>query len=81
MKAGICSIIWKDRLSISEVIATAARVGAQGVEVWGQPPHTPDSGDLEEAIRIRDQLDMHGLEAPQFGSYARAGEANFATHV
>jgi len=79
MKAGICSIIWKDRLRISEVVATAARVGAQGVEVWGQPPHTPDPVDLANAIRLREELDRYGLEAPQFGAYARAGEADFGS--
>jgi len=81
MKAGICSIIWKERLSVSEVIAAAARVGAQGVEVWGQPPHTATPTDPDAVRRIRNELGKHGLEAPQFGSYARAGETDFGNQL
>lgn len=77
MRAGICSIIWKDKLDIFEIISTAARVGATGIEVWGQAPHIPDATDLGHVARIREAMQVEGLEAPQFGSYARAATDGF----
>ena len=77
MNAGICSIIWKEKLDIFEVIRTAARVGAAGIEVWGQPPHIPDPTELDDVARVREAMQAAGLEAPQFGSYARAGVDGF----
>ncbi|HCU38523.1 MAG TPA: hypothetical protein DGT21_24820 [Armatimonadetes bacterium] len=77
MKAGICSIIWKENLDIFEVINTAARVGAAGIEVWGQAPHIADADDLDHVARIREAIEVAGLQAPQFGSYARAGADGF----
>jgi len=78
---GICSIIWKERLDIFAVLATAARIGAEGVEVWGQPPHVADPQDLDHARRLRDALRAHGLTAPQYGSYAAAGRADFGDRI
>ena len=77
MKVGICSIIWKERLDIFEVVATAARVRADGIEVWGQAPHVPDLADHEHLKRIREAMQSEGLVAPQFGSYVRAGTDGF----
>ncbi len=77
MKAGICSIIWKERMDIFDVVATAARVGAEGIEVWGQPPHIPDAADLDHVAEIREAMEANGLAAPQYGSYASAGKAGF----
>lgn len=77
MKVGICSIIWKDRLDIFDVIDTAGRVGAEGIEVWGQDPHVPDPHDLAHVEKIREAMDEAGLAAPQFGSYARVGSDDF----
>lgn len=77
MQVGICSIIWKDRLDILGVIDTARRVGADGIEVWGQAPHVPDPSDLGHVASIRDAMRQAGLAAPQYGSYARAGTPGF----
>ncbi len=81
MKAGICSIIWKERMDIFDVVATAAKVGAAGIEVWGQPPHIPDPTDLKHVARLREAMEAKGLAAPQFGSYVYAGNENFLTDM
>ena len=78
MNAGICSIIWKDRLDIFEVIETAARVGAEGIEIWGQPPHIPEGNDPGRVADIAEAMQARDIIAPQFGSYARATAADFA---
>jgi len=41
VKIGVCTIAWRDQLPIFEIIETAARIGFDGIEVWGRPPHTP----------------------------------------
>ena len=81
MKAAICSIAWKDRLGIFEIVDVAARIGAQGLEVWGQPPHIPDVADADHVARLRDALEERRLAAPQYGSYARAGTDGFAVRA
>ncbi|MFO7945696.1 MAG: sugar phosphate isomerase/epimerase family protein [Armatimonadota bacterium] len=77
MKVGICSIIWKDRMDIFDVIDTAQRVGAEGIEVWGQAPHIPDPQDLQHVSEVAEAMKEAGLSAPQYGSYARVGSDDF----
>jgi len=81
MQGGICSIIWKDRLDLFQIIETAKRTGAQGIEVWGQAPHVPEPTDLGHVAAIRAALCAAGLAAPQYGSYARAGMPGFAAKL
>jgi len=68
-------------MDIFDVVATAARVGAEGIEVWGQPPHIPDATDLEHVAKIREAMEANGLAAPQFGSYVYAGKEDFLTNM
>jgi sugar phosphate isomerase/epimerase len=81
LRAAICSIIWKERMDIFEVVRTAARVGAEGIEVWGQAPHIPDPGDLDHVARIREAMATAGIFAPQYGSYTRAATDEFITNL
>jgi len=81
LKVGICSIIWKDRMDIFDVVKTAARVGAEGIEIWGQPPHIPDPENLDHVSRIREAMQAEGIAAPQYGSYTCAGKEQFATDI
>lgn len=81
MKAAICSIIWKERMDIFEVVEAAARVGAEGIEVWGQAPHVADPGDLDHVARIREAMEAAGIAAPQYGSYTRAATEEFIADV
>jgi len=81
VKAGICSIIWKERMDIFDVVVAAVRVGAEGIEVWGQPPHIPDAADLDHVAKIREAMEANGLAAPQYGSYVSAGKAGFIAEI
>ena len=81
MKVGVCTIAWKGQLPIFEIIETAARIGFDGVEVWGQPPHTPRPYNQEYVSRVRKALLDHGLEVSMFGSYVRAGMENLKAEV
>jgi sugar phosphate isomerase/epimerase len=81
MKVGLCSIIWKARMDIFEVIEVAARVDAEGIEVWGRPPHMPDDDHLSYAAEIRQAMQAHGLSAPQYGAYAYTGKPDFADDI
>lgn len=71
-KAGICTIACRD-LSLTEAIDTAAEVGAEGVEVWGQPPHVSYPPDPDEIAEVVAHAAAKGIEIPVFGSYYRVG--------
>ena len=81
MKIGVCTIAWRDQLPIFEIIETAARIGFDGIEVWGRPPHTPRPYNQEYVDRVRKALSDHGLEVSMFGSYVRAGMENLKAEV
>lgn len=77
MKAGVCTIAFKDR-SLEETIDLIVGSGAKGVELWGREPHLP--GTSAERRRLAGRLRDAGLEICALGSYyrpdgRRAGEA------
>ncbi|MFW6288471.1 MAG: hypothetical protein ACOC2Q_01685, partial [Spirochaetota bacterium] len=68
MKAGVCTIAFKDR-SLDEAIDLIAASGARGVEIWGREPHLP--GTSVERRRLAERLRDAGLEVCALGSYFR----------
>jgi sugar phosphate isomerase/epimerase len=77
MKVGVCSIAWKEQLPIIEVLDTAARIGFDGVELWGRPPHTPEKYDEDYVTKLRKAFDERDLIPSMFGSYVYAGTSDF----
>ncbi len=79
MKIGLCSIARKlDPLD--EVVAEAAELGCEAIELWGQPPHltalTEEAGARAAAV-VRGA----GLATTVLGSYLRPGAADFAAQL
>ncbi len=68
MRAGVCTIAFKDR-SLDEAIGLIAASGAKGVEVWGREPHLPATGAERRRLAVR--LREAGLEVCALGSYYR----------
>ncbi len=68
-------------MDIFEVVETAVRVGAEGIEVWGQAPHLADPADLDHVARIAEAMSAAGIAAPQYGSYTRAATDEFLADV
>jgi len=68
MKAGVCTIAFKDR-SLDEAIELIAASGAKGLELWGRSPHLPASS--AERRRLAARLRDAGLEICALGSYYR----------
>lgn len=73
-KAGLCTIAYNKK-SVSSVLDIAAKAGADGVEVWGQPDHTRYPIDGVDLREIREHADALALEICALGSYYRAGGA------
>lgn len=73
MKAGVCTIAMRD-MDIFAAIDTAAAAGAEGIEVWGKPPHVPWPAGKSHCSELRDHAAARGVSIRAFGSYYRAGE-------
>ena len=71
-RVGICSIAFKDR-SAAQALRAIAAAGADGVELWGQPPHLPFPVDEGWCADLRGQADDLGLSFCALGSYYRPG--------
>ncbi len=68
MRAGVCTIAFKDRpldVALDAIVAS----GARGVELWGRAPHLP--AEPADRRALRDRLDEAGLELCALGSYYR----------
>lgn len=77
MKVGVCSIAWKEQLPMIEVLDAATRIGFDGVELWGRPPHTPEKYDEDYLRKLSRAFDERDLIPSMFGSYVRAGTSDF----
>lgn len=75
MNVGLCTISNKDA-GVEDVLATAARAGYDGVEIWGQAAHIGD-GSAADCERLADRAAELGLEVPVYGSYLRLGTDEF----
>jgi sugar phosphate isomerase/epimerase len=73
-KAGLCSIAYNKK-SISAVLDIAAKAGADGVEIWGQPDHIRYPIDGTNLRDIREHAEALALEICALGSYYAAGGA------
>ncbi|WP_255171428.1 sugar phosphate isomerase/epimerase family protein [Natrononativus amylolyticus] len=78
MKFGLCTLS-RTESPVESVVRTAGDVGYDGVEIWGKD-HV-DSGDEGVCRSIRDAAQTHDLEIPVYGSYARAGSAEFGDEI
>jgi sugar phosphate isomerase/epimerase len=72
------------RLTLEQSIATAARLGYDGVEIMAKRPHlSPLDYSIEDCRRVRDLLDEHHLEVASIAAYtnftggADSGEVPF----
>ncbi len=72
MKAGLCTIAYK-KLSVDEILGIASRAGAEGIELWGQPPHVAYPIDHSELEGIASKAKALGMGVCAFGSYFRPG--------
>jgi len=77
LKVGVCSIAWKEELPIINVLDLAAKIGFDGVEVWGRPPHICEGYDADYVKKLKRAFSETGLMPSMYGSYVRAGTENF----
>ena len=68
MKLGLCTIAFQEK-PLEEVIAIAADHGFDGIEVWGKPPHVPETADESYHKNLKDLAHQKGLAIAAFGSY------------
>lgn len=73
-RVGLCTIAFKE-LAINEVIAIAARTGAEAIEVWGQPPHVAYPLDYRQLEATRLEAERNKLDLAVYGSYFRPGKS------
>jgi sugar phosphate isomerase/epimerase len=71
-KAGLCTIAYSKK-GISYAMDIAARAGADGVEIWGQPDHVRYPVDSAQLTEIREHAESLALEICALGSYYCAG--------
>ena len=68
MKLGLCTIAFREK-PLEEAMAIAADYGFDGVEIWGQEPHTPAVYDAEYVKKVKDMALRKGLEISALGTY------------
>ena len=68
MKVGLCTIAFSTR-PLEGVLALAADIGFDGVEIWGKEPHMKADPDGAYAGEARALAESQGLEINSFGSY------------
>lgn len=68
MKVGLCTIAFSTR-PLEEVLALAADIGFDGVEIWGKEPHMKADPDGAYASEVRALAESQGIEINSFGSY------------
>lgn len=68
MKISIFSLMFKER-SLEDAIELSAKLGYDGIELWGGESHFPAWTSLERAKEIRSMLDYHNLYVPCIGAY------------
>ncbi len=72
MKAGLCTIAFKKK-SVDEITGMAARAGADGIELWGQPSHVSYPIEYGELEKTAEKIRSAGMTVCAFGSYFRPG--------
>jgi len=72
-KAGLCTVGYSKKV-VSSVLDLAARAGADGVEIWGQPDHVRYPIDSAQLRELREQAEALALEVCALGSYFHAGK-------
>ena len=70
---GLCTVAFKER-SVREIAEMAAAAGADGLEIWGQPPHIGYPIDSVQCRRVRETVASHGLTICALGSYFQPGK-------
>lgn len=73
-KAGLCTIACR-RKSVFAALDLAAKAGADGVEIWGQPDHVRYPIDSAHLRETREHAEALALEICALGSYYAAGAA------
>ncbi len=71
-RIGVCTVAFKEQ-SIDDIADLAAAAGADGLEIWGQPPHVAYPLDPDQCRLIRGAVTSRGLEICALGSYFRPG--------
>lgn len=72
---GIATISFNDQ-PVDTALAWCAAAGARGIELWGRG-HLPEDASDAEVARVRVRAAELGLEMACYGSYARAGAADW----
>ena len=70
---GLCTLAFK-ALSIADIADIAAAAGADGVEMWGQPPHVGYPIDADQCRQVRKTVASRGLDICALGSYFQPGK-------
>lgn len=76
IKVGLCTIAFSE-LELVKVFDIASRVGFDGVEIWGKPPHIPAEYDEGYINQIGEELDKRNLKISMFGSYLCTDSVDF----
>ncbi len=72
IKTALCTIAFREKL-LEVALDAAARLGFDGVEIWGREPHISETFD-ENRVRTAERMARsRGLAIPVFGSYFRLG--------
>ncbi len=71
-RVGVCCVAFKDKTP-EEIIVLADEAGADGVEIWAQPPHVRLPVDKRECEALRNFAASRDVEILALGSYYRPG--------
>ena len=71
-RVGVCCVAFKSK-SLPEIVSLAADAGAEGIEIWAQPPHIKYPIDRSRCAEIRDLAEDKGVPVIAVGSYLRPG--------
>lgn len=72
MKIGLCTIAFSEK-PVEYSIDLAAKLGFDGVEIWGREGHIPLDTDATRLAALRAYLREKNIEAAAYGSYVRMG--------
>ncbi len=76
MEIGLCSICFHES-PLVEVLDLAKKTGFDGVEIWGEEPHTLYPFDKKKIENISQMVKERGLSISMFGSYISPSMKNF----
>lgn len=69
MKTALFTNVFRD-WPLEEVVPAVARIGYEGIELMGRPPHLPPDTSPDRVREIRRMCDDHGLVVSNIAGYA-----------